>query len=108
MEQTPRKKPLLAHIGLDGGIKRRWFINNMSIVLLLLFFVTGLVAVFATYYFPPRYRRSWKGRLKRLPNILIGISVPATASFMSIAAIWYRISVWLAGWRFRFWMSPAG
>ncbi len=70
MEQTPRKKPLLAHIGLDGGIKRRWFINNMSIVLLLLFFVIGLVAVFATYYFSSSVQAQLEGQAETTSKYL--------------------------------------
>ena len=44
------KKGLMARLGLDGGIRRRWFINNMSVVLLVLFVASVLVSVFATSY----------------------------------------------------------
>ena len=44
------KKGLMARLGLDGGIRRRWFINNMSVVLLVLFVASVLVSVFAASY----------------------------------------------------------
>ena len=46
-----QKKGLLSRMGLDGGIRRRWFINNMSVVILILLLVGTLVAMFCTYYF---------------------------------------------------------
>lgn len=49
-KNAPRRG-LMAWLGLDGGIKRRWFLNNMSVVLLTLFLTAAMVAVFAAYYF---------------------------------------------------------
>ncbi len=49
-KNAPRRG-LMARLGLDGGIKRRWFLNNMSVVLLTLFLTAAMVAVFAAYYF---------------------------------------------------------
>lgn len=49
-KNAPRRG-LMARLGLDGGIKRRWFLNNMSMVLLTLFLTAAMVAVFAAYYF---------------------------------------------------------
>ena len=46
-----QKKSLVARLGLEGGIRRRWFFNNISVVLLMLFLAAALVAVFSTYYF---------------------------------------------------------
>ena len=34
--KSKQKKGLLGRLGLDGGIRRRWFINNMSVVILIL------------------------------------------------------------------------
>ncbi|MBR5536512.1 MAG: HAMP domain-containing histidine kinase [Clostridia bacterium] len=45
------KQTLLGRIGLNSGIRRRWFINNMSVVILMLLLAAALVAVFCTYYF---------------------------------------------------------
>lgn len=50
-EKNAPRRGLLARLGLDGGIKRRWFLNNMSAVLLVLFLTATMVAVFASYYF---------------------------------------------------------
>ena len=44
------RKGLMARLGLESGIKRRWFLNNMSVVLLVLFLATVLLSVFVTYY----------------------------------------------------------
>ncbi len=44
------KKGIMARLGLESGIKRRWFINNMSVVVLVLFLAAALLSVFATYY----------------------------------------------------------
>ena len=49
--KSKQKKGLLGRLGLDGGIRRRWFINNMSVVILILLLVGTLVAMFCTYYF---------------------------------------------------------
>lgn len=49
-KNAPRRG-LMVRLGLDGGIKRRWFLNNMSVVLLTLFLTAAMVAVFAAYYF---------------------------------------------------------
>ena len=51
-EKQPKKtkKGLMARLGLESGIKRRWFLNNMSVVLLMLFLATSLLSVFVTYY----------------------------------------------------------
>ena len=46
-----QKKTLLGRVGLSSGIRRRWFINNMSVVILILLLAGALVAVFCTYYF---------------------------------------------------------
>ena len=46
-----QKKTLLGRAGLSSGIRRRWFINNMSVVILILLLAGALVAVFCTYYF---------------------------------------------------------
>ena len=46
-----RKKGPLGRLGLESGIRRRWFINNMSVVILILLLVGALVAMFCTYYF---------------------------------------------------------
>ena len=53
MAKTANKsqKTLLSRAGLSSGIRRRWFINNMSVVILILLLVAALVAVFCTYYF---------------------------------------------------------
>ena len=45
------KQTLLGRVGLASGIRRRWFINNMSVVILMLVLAAALVAVFCTYYF---------------------------------------------------------
>ena len=45
------KQTLLGRIGLSSGIRRRWFINNMSVVILVLLLAAALVAVSCTYYF---------------------------------------------------------
>ena len=45
------KQTLLGRIGLGSGIRRRWFLNNMSVVILMLLLAAALVAVFCTYYF---------------------------------------------------------
>ncbi len=50
-KSTPApKRGLMARLGLESGIKRRWFINNMSVVVLVLFLAAALLSVFATYY----------------------------------------------------------
>ncbi len=47
---TAPRRGIIARLGLDGGIRRRWFINNMSVVLLMLFLAAAVFSVFVTYY----------------------------------------------------------
>jgi len=50
-KETAEKRSLSARLGLESGIRRRWFFNNISVVLLMLFLAAAIVAVFSTYYF---------------------------------------------------------
>ena len=45
------KKPFLARLGLESGIKRRWFLNSISMVLLVLLLLALVAAMGVTYYY---------------------------------------------------------
>lgn len=49
--EKKRKKGLSAWLGKDGGIRRRWFLNSISIVLLVLLLVMLAAVLSVTYYF---------------------------------------------------------
>ena len=51
MAKNKQKTSLLSRAGLSSGIRRRWFINNMSVVILILLLAGAMVAMFCTYYF---------------------------------------------------------
>lgn len=45
------KRSLLSRVGMESGIKRRWFINSISVVLVVLLVVTLVAAMGVTYYY---------------------------------------------------------
>ena len=50
------KKPFLARLGLESGIKRRWFLNSISMVLLVL--LSSLLVDIMTAILDPRVKLS--------------------------------------------------
>ena len=49
-QAKPKKRSLAQRVGFYG-IKRRWFLNNVSVVLFAMFFIVAVAAVSLTYYY---------------------------------------------------------
>ena len=47
----PEKKKKKGLFGLEGGIQRRWFINSISVILLVLLLVVLMAVAGVAYYF---------------------------------------------------------
>lgn len=45
------KHSLLSRIGMESGIKRRWFFNSISVMLVVLLLIAFVVAMGVTYYY---------------------------------------------------------
>jgi len=59
--QQTKKKSLAARLGLYG-IKRRWFLNNVSVVLFAMFLITAIAALSLTYYYYASVQNSLETR----------------------------------------------
>lgn len=64
-----RKKALAARIGFYG-IKKRWFLNNISVVLLAMFLIVIVAAVSLTYYYYASVETSLQARANTTSKFL--------------------------------------
>jgi len=50
-QKGKKSNKLLSRLGLASGIKRRWFINNISVLLVAIIAISAVIATAMTYYF---------------------------------------------------------
>lgn len=49
--EKKKKRTLLSRIGMESGIKRRWFLNSISVMLVVLLLIALVAAMGVTYYY---------------------------------------------------------